>query len=290
MPCRRLIPLTLAAGVAGCAQLPHNNVLLFGTDTKVALDVSSSATSGGAPQITLGYRRAEAVWMPLAVNDQDCPTTGEACRVKTATETRQTTTNETVTGPALYQGTTTTTTEKDGTEVTTVVHQDSYSVFASFGAKFTSSATGTQAEASGGLAQFFATGVAAQKIAENPNLDEALKLNSPGVAKGEADAKAAEAAAAAERTKQLEILEQPGTERTQSRFDKIIGCTNRSGSFSTAVRDKLFQAANATGQFSDKVSLIRGANSEQQLRLNLSTQNQLTAAMAMAADDTSNCI
>ena len=60
----------LAILAAECLQQPNNNVLLFGTDTKVALDVSSSATSGGAPQITLGYRRAEAVWMPLVVNEQ----------------------------------------------------------------------------------------------------------------------------------------------------------------------------------------------------------------------------
>lgn len=202
MSSRRLIPATLAVLAGGCAQLPHNNVLLFGTDTKVALDVSSSATSGGAPQITLGYRRAEAVWMPLAVNDQDCEVTGESCRVTTARETRNIDSDpkQTVEGPVLYQS------KKYVSG--NLERVDSYSVFASFGAKFTANAAATETSASGGLAQFFATGVAAQRLADNPTLVQALKVTPPETAKEEAEAQsdAADANAAAEIAKATQEL------------------------------------------------------------------------------------
>lgn len=45
--------------------------------------------------------------------------------------------------------------------------QDSYSVLASFGAKFDGAAQGSGAHAKGGLAQYFATGMAAQLLALN---------------------------------------------------------------------------------------------------------------------------
>src|SRR5437899_4879752 len=57
-----------AFAAAGCTTLRHNDVLIFGTDTKLAVDVSAAPTSGGAPEITIGYKRQEAVWMPLVVN------------------------------------------------------------------------------------------------------------------------------------------------------------------------------------------------------------------------------
>lgn len=61
--------------------------------------------------------------------------------------------------------------------------KDSYSVFASFGAKFSGGVTGTEAKASGGLAQFFATGIAAQKLADNPGIETPSRstiLDRPG--------------------------------------------------------------------------------------------------------------
>jgi len=164
----------LAIAFSGCATLPHNNVLLFGTDTKVALDISTSATSGGAPQITLGYRRAEATWMPLVVNKQSCD--GSGCSVETL---------EIESGKAdtiKYQGKKTTTIFEDGDRTkpkSEVVVEDSYSVFASFGAKFSGEGNSTSVQGSGGLAQFFATGIAAQKLAENDGVEDVLKVSTP---------------------------------------------------------------------------------------------------------------
>jgi len=52
--------------LGGCATPEHSNTLIFGTTTKFALDVSQDPT--GALGVTLGYRRQEAVWMPLLPN------------------------------------------------------------------------------------------------------------------------------------------------------------------------------------------------------------------------------
>ena len=58
---------TLCFLLLGCTSTPqHTNVLVFGTNTKLALDLSQDATSGIG--ITLGYKRLEAVWMPLLPN------------------------------------------------------------------------------------------------------------------------------------------------------------------------------------------------------------------------------
>lgn len=121
----------------GCATPKHSNVLIFGTNTKFALDLSADTT--GNPGITIGYARQEAVWMPLLAN------TGKDYEPSLcATEN------------CLYKGT-------EGND------KDTYSVLASFGAKFSAEYTGTSPKAGGGLAQYFATGLAARKLAGQPN-------------------------------------------------------------------------------------------------------------------------
>lgn len=52
---------------SGCA-LPHSDVMLFGTDSQVALDVSANPEQGNTPHVTIGYKRREFVWMPLLAN------------------------------------------------------------------------------------------------------------------------------------------------------------------------------------------------------------------------------
>lgn len=127
--------------LAGCATPQHTNTLIFGTNTKLALDISQSPTN--LPSITFGYKREEAVWMPLVANiKQD----GTPCDVSMTSES------------CLLQGT-----ENHNGD------KDTYSVLASFGAKFNGEATGVNApnaKGGGGLAQFFATGIAARKLAE----------------------------------------------------------------------------------------------------------------------------
>ncbi|MEM6624630.1 MAG: hypothetical protein AAF674_20600 [Pseudomonadota bacterium] len=185
--------------LTGCANIPHNNVLLFGTDTKFALDISSAATQGGAPQITIGYRRAEAVWMPLVANRQTCDAQGN-CQTTTALSGEGTGGVEVMTGEDFETG--------DG--------KDAYSVFASFGAKFSGEASVGEVSGSGGLAQFFATGIAAQRLAANPGVEAALKINNPGAAGAEADAKQAEVDKTLAEVRLAELEKELGEQQFQS--------------------------------------------------------------------------
>lgn len=184
--------IAACAILAGCANIPHNNVLLFGTDTKVALDISSAATQGGAPQITLGYRRAEAVWMPLVANNQTCDDDGN-CRTETALNGKNNNNDQDkAAGVAIMTG----------VDFKTGNGRDAYSVFASFGAKFSGQAGVGDVGASGGLAQFFATGIAAQRLAENPGVVTALKVGSaPEAAARTAEAEAKIAVSDVERAR-----------------------------------------------------------------------------------------
>jgi hypothetical protein len=98
----------------------------------------------------VGYKRQEGVWMPLTPNigNKDLRQSKDCAELE----------------KCGFVGT-----QTDGDEGN---KKDAYSVLASFGANFTAGATapGTQGSASttagGGLAQFFATGIAAQKLAE----------------------------------------------------------------------------------------------------------------------------
>jgi len=157
--CSAMAALCLGA-LGACNTTPHNDVLIFGTDTSVGVDVGANATSGGTPQISIGYQRKEAVWMPLLANARHAS-------------------NQENSGN-LYEG------QSSGST-------DAYSVFASFGAEL----EGGAGTAKVGLAQFFATGIAAQKMAENPS--SVLALTVKGAEQGKADAQAVEKAALASR-------------------------------------------------------------------------------------------
>ena len=128
-----LFPLCMS----GCSTPDHTNTLIFGTNTKVGLDVSCETT--GVPSISVGYKRQEAVWMPLLAN-KDAEGTPADCHQESC----------------LFEG-------KDGND------KDTYSVIASFGASFSGKADKGEARAEGALAQFFATGLAARILAREGN-------------------------------------------------------------------------------------------------------------------------
>lgn len=158
-----LIASSLAGlALAGCAT--DNNTLIFGTSTNIGLDVSAAPNQGGAPQLTLGYKRAEGVWMPLR-------------------EIPATTTPPSDNPTAMYQS------ENSGPG--SIVRKDAYSVFASIGAKFNGGAQATQAQAGAGLAQFFATGAAAVSVTQNEALVTVLKVSDPQSSQAQAQAVAA---------------------------------------------------------------------------------------------------
>jgi hypothetical protein len=129
------IALVFPVLVASCVNQPHNDVLIFGTNTKVAFDISADPANAGTPSFTLGYKRQELALVPLKAN---------------GTLLKE---GETIGDTAVgrkYIG-------EDGTN-----RKDAYSVFASFGSEF-SSGTGNKAA----LSQFFATGIAAQNLGKN---------------------------------------------------------------------------------------------------------------------------
>lgn len=157
----------LAAGAAalalsvtgGCVQATrHSNTMLFGTNT--SFGIKAGATTGQVPQVTVGYDRQEAVVMPLWANTADSGGRSgllQPCVLPPA--------------PALAGGPMPAADADDARAVNPCLFAayregalDSYSVLASFGARFGADG-GNPPKAQGGLAQYFATGMAAQILA-----------------------------------------------------------------------------------------------------------------------------
>ncbi|TWX65523.1 hypothetical protein ESZ36_17100 [Colwellia demingiae] len=139
------LTILFAVALSGCSSTPqHSNTLIFSTTTKVAIDISAEPTTG-SPDITIGYKRVEGVWMPLLANEEVYK--GNAKPAKCGKPDCVFQSNET---------------NKDGSKKT-----DTYSVLATLGAEFGGEAKTGSAAASGGISQFFATGIAAQKLAES---------------------------------------------------------------------------------------------------------------------------
>lgn len=203
--------LVLALG--GCA---HNDVLVFGTDTKVAIDVETAATQGGSPSITIGYKRKEAVWMPLLVNAKDSKIV--PCEKDSHGACTPGSSGAWSTDDAKYKSTDTL---ADDTTHQTETRSDAYSVFASLGAKFDTSAAGGSPKASGALAQFFATGLAAVNISQNKAVVTALKLDPDG-----GDAQAAAVAAAADDPQVTSLLNQHKID-----VQKVLKCAGSGASY-----------------------------------------------------------
>lgn len=146
---RNVATLTAMVALTGCVQTArHSNTMIFGTNTQFGIRAGTTPTS--VPEVNIGYSRQEAVVMPLVANVGDDGRTQKPCDLTTPVE---------VVGGHGF-----------------AVHpcalvaikgeaQDSYSVLASFGAKFSGSAKADGSTGSGGLAQYFATGMAAQMLA-----------------------------------------------------------------------------------------------------------------------------
>jgi hypothetical protein len=163
--------LLVIGTLSGCQTPNHTNTLIFGTNTKIALDVSQDPT--GVVGVTLGYKRQEAVWMPLLANSKtdaakdgtpsgfipaDCK---DATTLKTMNKDGSTSTR---TSGCKFSGTA-------GSDSTNGAGaEDTYSVLATFsgeGKGVAGTAAGKpEASAGGSLAQFFATGLAARVLAE----------------------------------------------------------------------------------------------------------------------------
>lgn len=201
----------LAATALATAACAHNDVLVFGTSTTIGLNIES-VSAEGAPSIVLGYEREEAVWMPLVLNGADsrlslCAGDGQGNCASGSVPVSQ----------AMYRSEIT---ERNGR-----VTRDTYSVFASLGARFSGNADQNGVGAGGGLAQFFATGNAAVNVTQNEALVTALKVESAAGAAAQAAAVRDSGPLSAEALARVEArVNQAGDD-----LDFVLACTTTQG-------------------------------------------------------------
>lgn len=169
---RLTIVVSTAVILGGCATA-GNEVLVFGTETKVGISISGDPT--GSPDFTLGYRRREAVWLPVSVGGGGVPT--DLCRKAEAEQSLQCSAAEPAKGSHVYVVVAKDGNAKAGSEtllcedaatVRRLLYvgsdsssgggRDAYSVIANFG---------LQAGTKGGteISQYIATGMAARTLA-----------------------------------------------------------------------------------------------------------------------------
>ena len=178
-----LVAVIVMTTLGACSQMTkHSNTLVFGTNTTIGLKVGKDASQ--TPTVQIGYNRQEAAFVPLLANTSEnslnqllpCTNTNlENCHFRATSQ---------------YED------------------SDAYSTIASFGTQSTAGAD--EVGGSMNVAQYFATGIAAQRLVESGGANV--------ITAGEASkeiAKAATAAADARKAEQEAIKE----ERAQSRLD-----------------------------------------------------------------------
>lgn len=155
---RPLVTALAALLLSACtSMMDHSNTMVFATTTKTALDVSQDPT--GSLGVTLGYKRLEAVWMPLLPNQ------GKSNEREPATCKKDANSN----ACPMFNGV-------DGTQV------DTYSVLATFSGSASGIAGGGNgANAKGNIAQFFATGLAARTLASRGGNAALFNTDAAGV-------------------------------------------------------------------------------------------------------------
>lgn len=228
----------LALILSGCATPPHTNLLVFGTNTVVGLKVGADATQ--TPTIQLAYARQELVLMPLLAN-----TDGSGKKLSPCPAERGAVPPNPPTLPELSQNC-----KFVGTAAGEV---DSYSVLASFGAKVdaTSDITGPnvgKAKAAGGIAQYFATGLAARKLAEHGSslvaVSEAATAEANAAASRDAAALAPRLSAAGQVASNLTAANGVNDVNLKAELAKLDQAAKSQGRFGT-VCDQLTKAACA---------------------------------------------
>lgn len=141
--------LSALLALSACTQMTkHSNTLVFGTDTTIGLKVGQDANQ--IPNLEIGYNRQEAAFVPLlantAVGDSrelaPCPGV-----VDVSGGVQQVTIND-CHFRATHSG----------------VDKDSYSTIASFGSETAASIDSNGNEGEVAVAQYFATGIAAQHL------------------------------------------------------------------------------------------------------------------------------
>lgn len=165
-----------AAGlITGCS---HGDAIIFASNRQVGVKVG--VDSKEIPEVSIGYNAQDFALVPLYKKDAKAPGNGGTNKVQAQVDEH-----------GKYLATT------DGKD------RDAYSVYGSFVGAATGKGTfqsGPQSEASANLAQFFATGMAAQLLAKESGASAVNPFaTAPAAAKAkeqaEAEAKATEAVA-----------------------------------------------------------------------------------------------
>jgi len=174
---RKYAMIVCSIALTGCATR-HHDILLFGTDTSFGVNVGADPAATQITQVSIGYRRREAVYMPLVINARD-----SALVCRNADDPKAAcipSAQIPVASPKdlIYAGRAEGTPEDDG-------GQDTYSVCASFGGK----AAAKPGEAEVAVAQFFATGIAAQRLSSRPEAAQLISTDAANGAKGKAEGK-----------------------------------------------------------------------------------------------------
>jgi len=269
--------------LVGCAtDTPHNEVLIFGTTTKVAIDVAAPVQNAGVPEFTIGYKRNEAVWMPLKPNGDRALSHDKGTKIDQARVAAQAANTCMASAPNIppearqkfclnlvaptnkYLGKSTGIIPTKGGAVK---EEDTYSVFASFGGSGNLSFN----NASGNLAQFFATGIAAQRLGANPSVGVALNAGSEAAEAVEASANAEMAKANVEEAKISAFVAGGETVflKKTAEANLIINC--RSPEKNQAAYKKFVQSAskNTNGLLKIRLSKIEAETDENSLRRSL---------------------
>ena len=129
--------------LAGCAEGHNSHPLVFGTATTLGVSVGATAASGGTPELTVGFKRAEIAIVPTTVPAKDLSNPDKQ-KIR-----------------GLGEGTTN--------------PEDALSTFGSFESDTTTNSVG--------IGTFFATGVAAQRLAEGIKCKFADKKSDNCIAK-----------------------------------------------------------------------------------------------------------
>lgn len=230
--------------------MAHRDNIIFGTDTKFGIDIAPATTNGSAAQFTLGYKRVEFVNMPLLVNGGDSKACSSASGSPCAAENLEAAKYLSRGGEAGLQA-------------------DAYSVFASFGAEFGGGPNST----GGGLAQFFATGNAAQSLGSNTSIGRALsQQNSSTEALERANDVLTNALSANAHAAQAErgVAE---AKRLEDRLETLIKLASPAGKFDKTQWDAMVDKMNGDG-WSGYRSILKGYASPEEIRSDAPNESQ----------------
>lgn len=278
---RHLTSLALALILAGCATA-HRDVLVFATDTSFGVTVGTDPATAQLSNVSIGYRRREAVWMPLLANGLDSPLVcaqwsevERACKQAIPRATCDGAEGSLCDGTDLpgwspkYRG------YASGPGLGRSgnrTESDTYSVFASFGGSGSGGVDGAKVE----LAQFFATGIAAQRLGENPRATQLVSTSEASVAGARAEGRA---------DAMTELLDSPETIKivaaSQARDDgarkSAVECVFSADS-TPASRSARLEAMAALPQRPGDKDAIRAAVTPEKLQQTLARDSLLDLA------------